>query len=320
MYLGQVALGPRAASASRDRRRGRTARAAPPGWRGCARRRGLRRRIVGSCNSRSATALAIASTRAMSRCEADSQRPAFSASTCSTIVFAVLVQRGDRRQRVELAEPAREAADLLLDDLLAPRRLLGARVEVARPPPPAGRRCRTASRPRVRRSAWSMSRGTAMSIKQQRAGPRAGPSPARAPRARRSGAARRSRRPRCRPPRAARAAARGPPPAAEALRQAERPVGVAVGHEDRAGALVGQRPGGELAGLARADDHDVALGRGRRARSGARSDRNRRHAHAAGADRRLGPHPLAGRQRGREQAVAERARWRRRAAPPRRRA
>ena len=36
---------------------------------------------------------------------------------------AVLAQRADRRQRVELAEPAREAVDLLLDDLLRPRRL-----------------------------------------------------------------------------------------------------------------------------------------------------------------------------------------------------
>ena len=73
------------------------------------------------------TARAIASTRARSRGEADSQRPAFSASTCSTIVVAVLAQRADRRQRVELAEPAREAVDLLLDDLQRPRRLLGAR-------------------------------------------------------------------------------------------------------------------------------------------------------------------------------------------------
>ena len=44
----------------------------------------LRRRIVGSCSSRLITARATASTRARSRGEAASQRPAFSASTCST--------------------------------------------------------------------------------------------------------------------------------------------------------------------------------------------------------------------------------------------
>ena len=68
------------------------------------------------------TARAIASTRARSRGEADSQRPAFSASTESTMPVAVLAQRGDRRAHVELAHPAREALDLLLDDRRRPRR------------------------------------------------------------------------------------------------------------------------------------------------------------------------------------------------------
>ena len=45
---------------------------------------------------------------------------------------AVLAQRADGRQRIELAEPAGEAADLLLDDLLRSRNLTRAGVEVAR--------------------------------------------------------------------------------------------------------------------------------------------------------------------------------------------
>ena len=48
--------------------------------------------------------------------------------------------------------------------------------------------------------------------------------------------------------------------ATEALRQAERAVGVAVGHEHRAGALVGQRAREQLARLAGAEDHDVTVG------------------------------------------------------------
>ena len=47
--------------------------------------------------------------------------------------------------------------------------------------------------------------------------------------------------------------------AAEALREAARAVGVAIGDEDRAGSPVGERPRGELAGLTRPEDHDVTL-------------------------------------------------------------
>ena len=65
------------------------------------------------------TARATASMRARSRGEASPSAPSSRASTCSTIVVAVLAQRADRRQRVQLAEPAGEALDLLLDDLLA---------------------------------------------------------------------------------------------------------------------------------------------------------------------------------------------------------
>ena len=47
--------------------------------------------------------------------------------------------------------------------------------------------------------------------------------------------------------------------AAEALREAERAVGVAVGDEDRPGALLGERARGQLARLAGAEHDDVAL-------------------------------------------------------------
>src|SRR4051812_37141050 len=47
-------------------------------------------------------------------------------------VRAVLAQRRDRRQHVELGHPPREALDLLLDDRLGPRALARAHLEVAR--------------------------------------------------------------------------------------------------------------------------------------------------------------------------------------------
>ena len=80
------------------------------------------------------------------------------------------------------------------------------------------------------RTLGSMSRGTAMSIRSS-GRPRAAPSPTRAPRGRRSGAATTSRRRRC--PRCTSSAgrSRSGPPAAEALRQADRAVVAAVGHE-----------------------------------------------------------------------------------------
>ena len=65
--------------------------------------------------------------------------------------------------------------------------------------------------------------------------------------------------------------------------EAERAVGVAVGDEDRAGALLGQRAGRQLARLAGAEDHDVAA-RQRAEHALREVDRDRRHAHAAGAD------------------------------------
>ena len=81
--------------------------------------------------------------------------------------------------------------------------------------------------------------------------------------------------------------------AAEALREAECAVGVAVGHEDRAGALLGERARGQLARLARAEDHDVALAQV--AEDVAReADGDRGDAHAARADAGLRAHALAG--------------------------
>ncbi len=71
------------------------------------------------------------------------------------------------------------------------------------------------------------------------------------------------------------------------------------------GALLGERPRGQLARLAGAEDHDVALLQlADRAQREVHSDRG--DADAAGADRGLRADPLARRQRGGEQAVRER--------------
>ena len=282
----------------------------------------LRRRIVGSCSRRLMTARAIASTRARSRGEADSQRAGVLGEHLLDDRVAVLAQRAHRRQRVELAQPAGEAVDLLLDDLVRPRRLLGARVEVARDHGLQVVDVVQASRPRARAQAGSMSRGHGDVDQQQR--------PARARSAITSssssrptigcgrggrgehdvGLARAARevcsRPTTEPPkRWARLSARS------AWRLATKIVPAP---------LLGERARGQLARLARAEDHDVALLRGRRARCSARSTATDGHAHAAGADRGLGAHALAGRQRGREQAVGERAGGAGRASPPRGRA
>ena len=213
-HLGE--LGPRASSAGvavAAPRRARTARARAAGWRGRARSEKLRRRIVGSCSRRPRTARATASTRIRSRSDADSQRPGVLGKDLLDDRVAVLAQSAHGRQRLQLAEPAREAADLLLHDLLGLRHDFLARSEIARHHglevvdviqaslprcPRSASRCRAA--PRCR---------SAIAVP-ARPGRGAAPSRARAPRCRRSGAARRSRTPRCRPPAAARGARRGP--------------------------------------------------------------------------------------------------------------
>ena len=91
---------------------------------------------------------------------------------------------------------------------------------------------------------------------------------------------------------------------AEALGEAERAVGVPVGDEDRARALVGERAGRELAHLARPEDHHVAVAEVLQ-QAEREVHRDRWHAHAAGTDLRLGAHALARRQRGGEQTVGE---------------
>ena len=87
--------------------------------------------------------------------------------------------------------------------------------------------------------------------------------------------------------------------------EAERPVPAAVGHEHRGGTAVGQRASGQLGGLAGADDDHAAtlerpepfLGQGHG---------GPRQAQLPFADRRLGPHPLAGLQRRLEEPVGQR--------------
>ena len=94
--------------------------------------------------------------------------------------------------------------------------------------------------------------------------------------------------------------------AAEALREAARTVGVAVGDEDRAGPPVGERARGQLAGFAGAEDHHVALTKVTEQLDG-EPDRGRGDAHVTGADAGLRAHSLARRQRGAPQAVGERS-------------
>ena len=93
--------------------------------------------------------------------------------------------------------------------------------------------------------------------------------------------------------------------ATEALGQRSRAVGVAVGDEDRAHALVGQRPGGQLGSLAGADD-DHRPRRSTRSRA-----RGRCRSPSARACRPAGQPRTAGWSAGR---------WSRPAARPRRRA
>src|SRR5580692_3307507 len=76
--------------------------------------------------------------------------------------------------------------------------------------------------------------------------------------------------------------------AAETLREAECAVGVAVGHEDRAGALLGERPRSQLAGLAGAEDDDVT-----RLEPIPVSERTRLPVVSAAANRRLDSGPVA---------------------------
>ena len=92
---------------------------------------------------------------------------------------------------------------------------------------------------------------------------------------------------------------------AVALGQAHRPVSPPGGHEHRPAAAVGQRAGGQLAGLPGADDHHLATLERAQALLGQR-DRHRREAELALADRRLGAHALARRQRRLEQMVGQR--------------
>ena len=94
---------------------------------------------------------------------------------------------------------------------------------------------------------------------------------------------------------------------AEAFGERARAVGVAVGDEDRAGALARECLRGELARLAGAEDDHVAVAE-RAEQRGREVDGDGGQAHAAGADRGLRAHELAGRERGREEAVDERAR------------
>ena len=261
-------------------------------------------RAVGSWSRRLTTVRASVSTRSRSASVRPSQRPAFSASSRSTTSSPRARSAASVGQHLELAEPARERLDLLLDDPLRAARLglahlhvpgdgalqrvhvehgdagqLGAlRVDVARhrevdeqQRPPAARGHHLAdllgAEQRVRRGGGGDHDVGPLELAGQRV-----------------------------------EGARG---AAEALGERDRALAAAVGHEHRGHALVVQRLGGELGGLARADDHDVAVGEvAERVARGV--DRDGGDRGAAGRDRGLGAHALAGRQRGAEELVGHR--------------
>ena len=94
--------------------------------------------------------------------------------------------------------------------------------------------------------------------------------------------------------------------AAEALGERDRPLAPPVGDEHRRDALLGQRPRGQLGGLARADDQHVAARERRRARRARRRPRPRRRSPPPAPIAVSRPHALAGRQRGAEQLVGQR--------------
>ena len=217
---------------------------------------------------------------------------------------AVLAQGRDRRQGIELAQPACEAPDLLLDDLVRARRLLGARGEVA-----GDDRLEVVDV--VQRHPFELAAGGVDVARHRDVDQQQRPLPALGhhqlellsahDRVGRGGRAEHDVgreqlvgqfvQPDDRP--------------AEAFGQAQRAVGVAVGDEDRARALLGESPCGQLAGLAGAQDHDVALLE--IAEDALREiDRDRRHADAARADRGFRADALARPQRGCEQAVGQR--------------
>ncbi len=150
-----------------------------------------------------------------------------------------------------------------------------------------------------------MSRGTAMSISSSARESRL-PITSRSPARRRSGGERRWRRRRCPPGQRLGQAVEPHDRAAEAVGDAERAVGVAVCHEHRARALVGERLGGQLAGLPGTDDHDVALLQ-RAEHAGREVHGDRGDAHAALADLGFAAHALAGGQRRGEESVGQRS-------------
>ena len=218
---------------------------------------------------------------------------------------AVLPQGRDRGQRLELAEPAGEASDLLLYDRLALDGLLGARAEVAR-----DERLQVVDvverHPRQLPAAL-LDVPRHGDVDQQQGAVLAGLDDllellVTDDRVRRG----------CRADHDVGLQELVGEPvephdrAAEALREAARAVGVAVGDEDRPGSLVDERAGRQFAGLARSEDHRVACGERAEDVAG-EIDGHRGDAHVVLGDARLGPHALARREGGREQPVGERA-------------
>ena len=118
---------------------------------------------MGSCNSLLATARAIASTRARSRGEADSQRPSFSARTCST--SALPRSRSALTVGSASSWPSQRAKRWISSSTICSARAASsARVDRLRETTACRSSMSYRLTPRSSAHAGSMSRGTAMSI------------------------------------------------------------------------------------------------------------------------------------------------------------
>ena len=275
---------------------------------------------VGSCSRRAMTARAIASARAMSRGDALSHRPAFSASTLSTIVLAVRAQRARRSARRRASRATTAKRSISSSTISSPRAGLGlAAAQVARRRRAAGRPCRRASRPSSSPHAASTSRGTAMSSTSSGRPPRAAMTSSSSSRSTIGcgEAVAHSSTSACSSCSGSRSSGRTVPPkrsASERARAAWRLATKIVVTPLAASAWAVSSlvsPG--------ADDHDGPAGEVAE-HLGREVDGHRRHRRGAEPDPGLGAHALAGGQRGAEQAVRSAAGRPRARARPRRRA
>ena len=213
-------------------------------------------------------------------------------------------QRGQRRQDLEPPEPGGEALDLVLDDRLGADRLGPAHAQV--PADLRLQRVHVQQRHALDGRAQRVDVARDGQIDEQQRPPAAGLHHGREllgldDRVRRGGGGDDD----VGALQLARQRVEGARVAAELLRQRDRALAPAVGDEHRRHAVRVEGARGLLGRLARADDHDVALGELAHGRAGG-LDGDRGHGRVAGRDRGLGAHALAGGQRGAEELVGHR--------------